>query len=186
MSSTRFAELARSGGGATFLGFSALTSLTALAGAEATREGLSPWYDGLNKPPFQPPAWLFAPVWTVLYGLIAASGSRIYARPPSPARRRALGLWAAQLGLNGLWSWLFFARRRPRAALVDCALLLATAGAYVKVAHGVDRKAAWLFVPYVGWVAFATLLNEEIVRRNPLPDQGFGAGGGARSETPSL
>jgi len=91
----------------------------------------------------------------------------VYESRRAPSRDRALGLWAAQLGLNGLWSWLFFEKRSPRAALVDCALLLATSGAYAKTARHVDKAAAKLFVPYVGWVAFATLLNAAIVRRNP-------------------
>lgn len=172
MSSTLSVPKARLADGVALAGFGLLTGLTALAGGRSTRGGLSRWYEKLNKPPFQPPAWLFAPVWTVLYGLIATSGWRIYRRPSSPRRRRALGLWAAQLGLNGLWSWLFFGKQRPRTALADCALLLGTAVAYLPAAHGVDKTAARLFVPYVGWLSFATLLNEEIVRRNPLPGAG--------------
>lgn len=172
MSSLRSMPRSRSADGAALLGFGLLTSLTALAGRHSTRGGLSPWYEQLNKPPFQPPGWLFAPAWTLLYGLIATSGWRIYRRAHSLGRRRALDLWAAQLGLNGLWSWLFFGKRRPRAALADSALLLGTAVAYVRAAQGVDRTAAKLFMPYVGWLAFATLLNEEIVRRNPLPGAG--------------
>jgi len=171
MRRTRWAD------GAALVGFGLLTSLAAVAGGRSTRGGLSPWYEKLNKPPFQPPAWLFAPVWTFLYGLIALSGWRIYRCSRSPRRERVLGLWAAQLGLNGLWSWLFFGKRRPRAALVDSALLLGTAVAYVGAAHGVDRTAAKLFVPYVGWLSFATLLNEEIVRRNPSPGAGRLAAG---------
>jgi tryptophan-rich sensory protein len=106
-------------------------------------------------------------VWTILYGLIATSGARVYSRPPSPERARTLRLWAAQFGLNTAWSWLFFAQRRPRAALADCAALLATNLAYIKAARAVDSTASRLFIPYAGWVAFATLLNEEVVRRNP-------------------
>lgn len=154
---------------ASLLGFGLLTTLTALAGGQSTRRGLSPWYEQLEKPPFQPPPWLFAPAWTFLYGLIATSGWRVYRSARSPQRRRALRLWFAQLGLNGLWSWLFFGRRRPRAALADSALLLGTSAAYLRAARGVDRTASRLFIPYVGWLAFATLLNEEVVRRNPLP-----------------
>jgi len=177
MPSLRSVKRSRSADVAALLAFGLLTSLTALASGRSTRGGLSPWYEKLNKPPFQPPAWLFAPVWTFLYGLVATSGWRIYRRPRSPQRRRALGLWAAQLGMNGLWSWLFFGKQRPRAALVDCALLLGTATAYLPAARGVDKTAANLFVPYVGWLAFANLLNEEIVRRNPLPGAGRLAAG---------
>ncbi len=154
-------------GGTALFGFALATGLTALASSRSARRPLSPWYAQLDKPPFQPPAWLFAPVWTLLYGLIATSGWRVYRRPQSGQRRRALRLWAAQLGLNGLWSPLFFGWHRPRAALVDSALLLTTAASYAKVARDVDRPAARLFVPYLAWVGFATLLNEEIVRRNP-------------------
>ena len=156
-----------SDGAAALLGFAALTTVTALAGMRSTRKGLSPWYEALRKPAFQPPARVFAPTWTLLYGLIATSGFRVYRKPRSVQRQRALRLWGAQLAFNGVWSWLFFAERRPRAALADCVVLLATAGAYVKVANDVDPLAAKLFVPYVGWLGFATVLNEEIVRLNP-------------------
>lgn len=138
----------------------------ALAGSRATQRGL-PWYCRLNKPPFQPPTWLFAPVWTVLYAAIAISGWRVYRQPRSLLRRRALRLWGAQIGLNGMWSWLFVGGRMTWAALADCLLLSAPAGAYVRVARQIDRSAARLFLPYVAWVGFATRLNQEVVRRNP-------------------
>jgi tryptophan-rich sensory protein len=165
MSSSRRVERAEDR--AALLGFAGITAVAALAGRSATRRGLSPWYEQLRKPPFQPPAQIFAPVWTVLYGAIALSGWRVYRRPKSAERERALRLWATQLGLNGAWSWLFFGRHRPRASLADSALLLVTAAEYAKVARPLDPTAAWLFAPYLGWLAFATLLNEEIVRRNP-------------------
>lgn len=76
-------------------------------------------------------------------------------------------LWWLQLALNGLWPWLFFGMRRPRAALVDSALLLGTSAAFARSVRRVDRRASRLFVPYLGWLAFVTILNGDIVRRNP-------------------
>lgn len=99
--------------------------------------------------------------------MIATSGWRVYRRPRSQARSRALGLWGVQLALNGLWPWLFFGKHRPRAALADSALLLGTSIAYTRITKRVDRNAAKLFVPYVGWLSFLTLINGDIVRRNP-------------------
>jgi len=153
------------------LGAFALATLAAAsAGAPATRRaterGGSSWYRSLARPPFQPPGWVFGPVWTLLYTLIATSGWRAWRGRRTPARRRSLQLWAAQMALNGLWPWLFFGKHRVRAALVDCALLTATSAAYAKTVRPVDRGASNLFAPYLGWLAFATLLNAEILRRN--------------------
>lgn len=148
----------------------AFTGMTALAGAigsVASRDGLGLWYTRLRKPSFQPPREVFGPVWTALYGAIAFSGWRVWKQPPSPRRRVALGLWGVQLALNAAWPWLFFGRRRPRAALVDQVALLGAIGAYSIAARKVDRGAALLMLPYVGWVSFATVLNREIVRLNP-------------------
>jgi translocator protein len=149
------------------IAFGALTAGAAALGTLATRRGMGLWYRLLRKPPFNPPSWVFAPVWTALYGMIATSGYRVWCRQPSPERTGALALWGAQLGLNGAWSWLFFGKHRKVAALVDLGLLVATVGAYTAVASRVDRPAAWLMAPYLGWTSFAGLLNEEIVRRNP-------------------
>lgn len=150
------ATMARTREGAALVGFAGVTAVAAILGGRATRRGRSRWYPRLDKPPFQPPAWIFGPVWTTLYGLIAASGWRVYRRVWAPHRQRALALWGTQLGLNALWPYLFFGKRRPRAALVDSALLLANGVAYVHVARRVDAPAARMFVPYVGWVGFAT------------------------------
>ncbi len=127
------------------------------------------WFRTLRKAPAQPPARVFGPVWTVLYGLIAYSGWRIWNAPDSPARRRALALWAGQLTLNGAWTPLFFGARRPVAALVDVVALDATASAYAATALGVDRPAALALAPYLAWLGFATYLNGAIVARNPRP-----------------
>lgn len=125
----------------------------------------SPWYRALEKPRWQPPPAAFAPVWTALYALTAVSGWRTW-RSRAPGRRRALALWAAQLAVNAAWSPLFFGLRRPRAALVDAALLVPAVAAYADAARRTDRLAAALVLPYLGWTAFALALNADIVRRN--------------------
>lgn len=144
------------------LGAAVLGGLASPASSLRTRV----WFRSLRKPPFQPPAKVFGPVWSTLYPMIALSGYRTFRAPPSIERGRALAWWGTQLGLNGLWSPLFFGWRKPVASLVDSAALLAATGQYVRHARRVDRVAAWMLAPYLGWLAFATVLNAEIVRRN--------------------
>lgn len=123
-----------------------------------------PWYAALAKPAWTPPNWLFGPVWTVLYVLIALSAWLVWRA--QPRRGVPLGLWFAQLGLNTTWSWLFFGLERPGLAAIDIIVLLsviiATAVAFARV----SRPAALLLVPYVLWVAFATALNIAIWQLN--------------------
>ncbi len=147
------------------LSFAALVAGAGALGRIAVPVSRGAWYRALRKPPYQPPPAAFGPVWTVLYTLIAASGYRVW-RSQSPARRRALALWGSQLALNAAWTPLFFGQRRPRAALADAALLVPAIGAYAWTARRVDRAAAWMVTPYLGWAAFALLLNAGIVRRN--------------------
>jgi translocator protein len=144
-------------------GFGALTAGAAVLAAQT---GPGRWYRRLRTPWFQPPSWVFAPVWTGLYGLIAASGYRVWRAPASPERTRALTFWGAQLGLNAAWSWLFFGKQSPGAALVDIGLLRTSIDAYTEAAEKIDPAAHWMMMPYRGWVSFATLLNSEIVRKN--------------------
>lgn len=117
------------------------------------------WYDALAKPPFNPPDAVFAPVWTLLYIAIAVAGWRIWIRRGT---RGAMSVWWLQLGLNFLWSPLFFTLQSPGAALVVILALLASILAFIRLTWGFDRVAALLFVPYAAWVAFATLLNASI------------------------
>lgn len=144
--------------------FGALTLGAALSGKQSNADQL--WFRRLSKPSFQPPAKVFAPVWTVLYGLIAVSGWRVWTAPAGPSRSKALALWGAQLGFNAAWSWLFFRKHQPRSALADNLALLGSIGAYIASTRNVDRPAAWLVAPYLAWVGFANVLNAEIVRRN--------------------
>ena len=120
------------------------------------------WYAGLAKPPFNPPNWVFAPVWTVLYVLIAIAGARTFAR----GLDLAFALWVTQLALNSVWSPVFFRPHRPGLALSVVAALLAAIVAFIVQRWHADNVSALLFVPYAGWVAFATLLNASIVRLN--------------------
>lgn len=117
------------------------------------------WYAELAKPPFNPPNWIFGPVWTILYVLIAVAGWRTFRRD---AGGTAMKLWAAQLALNFLWSPVFFAAHMVGAALAVVVLLFAAIVGFIAATWTVDRPAAWMFVPYAAWVAFATLLNASI------------------------
>lgn len=146
--------------------FAALTLGAAAIGRAAAAGSPGLWYRALRKPPFQPPSWVFGPVWTLLYGLIATSGYRVWKAEPSKARNRALVLWGAQLALNGAWTPLFFGAKRKRAAFVDLLALLGVVAAYAETARKVDKPAAAIVLPYLGWLGFAGLLNEELIRRN--------------------
>lgn len=117
------------------------------------------WYAGLAKPAFNPPAWLFGPVWTVLYVLVAIAGWRVWQRDRAG---RPMMLWWTQLVLNFLWTPVFFAAHQIGLALVVVLLLLAATVGFIAAAWRPDRAAAWLFVPYAAWVAFASALNGSI------------------------
>lgn len=116
------------------------------------------WYDALDKPPFNPPNWIFGPVWTVLYVMIAVAGWRSWERSGTQTR-----LWWLQLALNFAWTPTFFGAQMPGVALVVIAVLLATIVAFIAAARRAgDGVSAFLFLPYAAWVAFATLLNASI------------------------
>lgn len=152
------------------LGFAAATYGVSLIGNLTMRGRGAPdglWFRLLRKPKVQPPSWVFAPVWTGLYAAIAYAGWRLWRAPRSRRRTAALGLWAAQLVLNGAWTPIFFGARRPIIALADIIALDATAAACTVAAAGVDKRAAVAFTPYLGWLGFATVLNATIVSRNP-------------------
>lgn len=142
--------------------FLALVAAAALVG---TQFGPGPWYLALQKPSWTPPNWLFAPVWTLLYGAIAVAGWLVWHSKAISVTKPIL-LWLLQLIFNGLWSWLFFGLRRPDLALIDIIALLVTIGCFIASANPISRVAAWLFVPYALWVGFATALNFAIWQLN--------------------
>jgi benzodiazapine receptor len=137
----------------------------AVAGGIATRIG--PWYHQLVKPSWQPPDWLFGPVWTLIFALIAAAGVRAWWDiPAGSARKTAIVLFAINGALNVLWSVLFFTLRRPDWALIEVAFLWLSILALIVFIAGYSSTGAWLLVPYLVWVSFASLLNWTIVRLN--------------------
>jgi benzodiazapine receptor len=142
----------------------------ALAAFVGTRFPPGAWHQGLVKPSWNPPNWIFAPVWSVLYLAIALAGW-LYSRSVSGPLRLdlVLALWAVQLVLNAAWSWLFFGLHSPGAAFVDILLLLVAIVWFAFAAHRASAAAAWLFVPYALWVSFATALNAAIWYLNRSP-----------------
>jgi tryptophan-rich sensory protein len=122
------------------------------------------WYAGLTKASFNPPNWVFAPVWTILYVLIAIAGWRVWIR--GGFRSTAMKLWLAQIALNFSWTPVFFGAHLTVLGLVIIVATLIVIVAFIAAAWPRDRVAAWLFVPYALWVAFATSLNAAIVALN--------------------
>lgn len=122
-----------------------------------------PWYASLAKPSWTPPNWLFAPVWTVLYLMIAIAGWLVWKKGQTSA---ALPLWGAQLVLNGAWSWIMFGLHRIDLALIEVAFLWLSIASFIVVTWRDNRNAALLFLPYLAWVSFASALNLAIWRLN--------------------
>src|SRR5690606_19345956 len=119
--------------------------------------------DALEKPFFNPPSWVFGPVWTALYVLIAIAGWRIWMIEPAS---RAMRAWFAQMLVNWAWSPVFFLGELLWGALAVIVVMLALIVTFIVLARKIDRIAAWLFVPYLAWVSFATLLNLSIAVLN--------------------
>ena len=121
------------------------------------------WYAGLVKPPFNPPNWIFGPVWTVLYVFIGIVGARAFMDNPSGL---AFRVWCGQLVLNFLWSPLFFGQQMMTAALVVILLMLASIISLIVINSTRDRLSATLLYPYALWVSFASLLNVSLIMLN--------------------
>lgn len=141
--------------------FIALVALVAVFGAQFEP---GEWYSQLHKPDWNPPNWVFGPVWTVLYLGIAVAGWLVWRETHRVGP--ALQLWGLQLIANALWSWLFFGLHRPGVALIDIAILFCLLVSFIIVSRGISVVASGLFVPYALWVGFAAALNGWIWRVN--------------------
>lgn len=128
----------------------------------ATTDSISMWYSTIQKPSFNPPNYLFGPVWTVLYILMGISLYMILQTPKSDMRSKSIVLFAIQLILNLSWSFIFFIAQSPLAALIIIALLWIAIVMMMIYFHKITPKASYLQIPYLLWVSFATVLNAAI------------------------
>jgi benzodiazapine receptor len=149
-----------------FLGWLVLVLLAGGLGALASVEAAS-FYAQLNRPGWAPPAGVFGPVWSLLYVLMAVAAWLVWREPAQPSRAPALGVFVLQLAVNALWSWLFFAWHRGAWALADVLLLVALIAVAIVLFRRVRPLAAWLLLPYLAWVAFASALTWAVWRANP-------------------
>jgi tryptophan-rich sensory protein len=143
--------------------------LMAVAGSSGALFRPGPWYETLRKPGWTPPNWVFAPVWSALYLMIAIAGWLAWRGDPGGA---AVWFWGLQLVLNAVWSWLFFGRRRMDLALVDAVALWFSVAGFIAAASEVSPTAALLFLPYLAWVTVAAALNASVMRLNPAAGRG--------------
>ncbi|WP_262391332.1 TspO/MBR family protein [Nocardiopsis sp. CNR-923] len=138
--------------------------LVAIAGSAAASDA-GALYSSLERPPWAPPPWLFAPVWTVLYGMIGVSAWLVWRRAGWDART-ALLWWWAQLVLNALWTPLFFGARQYGLAFLDICLLLLAVVVTMVLFWRAHRAASLVLAPYALWVAFASALNLNLWMNN--------------------
>ena len=138
-----------------------------LMGGRWTGPEIPRWYRTLAKPSFNPPGWIFAPVWSTLYLLMAIAIWLVLSSPASWARTLGLILFIVQLTLNLAWSWIFFRKHAIGAAAIEVAVLWCTIAATTLVFSQVSATSAWLMAPYWAWVTFASILNATIWRLNP-------------------
>ena len=139
------------------------------AGSVFTSDGVRDWYPTLEKPSFTPPSWVFAPVWTVLYALMGLSlylASERRSEEDENLWRASRALFGIQLGLNVLWSYVFFGRRAPGWALVEISFLWVAIVATTLAFFRISRTAGLLLLPYLLWSSFAVMLNRSIWRLN--------------------
>ena len=140
---------------------------TGLLAGLATASSVSSWYTTLDKPGFTPPNWLFAPVWTALYFIMAIAAYLVWQKGiKAEGVKKALILFLMQLLLNGLWSIFFFGLRSPLLGLVDIIALIIVLTLTIFKFYKINKIAAYLLLPYLLWVLYATALNLAIVLLN--------------------
>lgn len=135
-------------------------------GGLVTADAIPTWYVTLNKPFFNPPNWIFGPVWTLLYAMQAIGLYMIWSSAKKQNKRRAFTLFGIQVALSALWSLLFFGLKMPSLALIEIVVLWVLIYLTIKEFYKVNKRAGRLMVPYLLWVSFASILNLFIVLLN--------------------
>lgn len=141
------------------------TESVGLVAARATAASVRDWYPTLRKPPWTPPNWLFAPVWTIMYALIGI-GAYVVFTSGSDGRVLALSVFGVQLALNAGWSIVFFGLRSVVGGLVEIAFLWSSVAATMLLFFRIEELAGWLIAPYLAWVSFAAALNLRVWQLN--------------------
>lgn len=135
-------------------------------GSLATTPNIPTWYAMLEKPFFNPPNWVFGPVWTLLYLLMGICLYLVWTSKSKRSKRSAFILFGAQLALNTLWSIVFFGLHQPWLAVFVIATLIVTIVMTMRLFFTHSRMACWLLIPYLAWVIFATILNTAVALLN--------------------
>ncbi len=135
-------------------------------GSFFTAPSIGTWYSQLNKPAFNPPDWIFFPVWTILYLLMGISLYLILEKPLNNESKLAIGIFGIQLALNILWTIIFFGLHQPSAAFIEIIILLASILLTILAFYRLSKPAAYLLIPYLFWVCFAAVLNYYIMVLN--------------------
>ena len=146
--------------------FIVICFLAAAIGSWFTAPSVKTWYPTLMKPACTPPAWVFGPVWSTLYVLMATAAWLVWKQRSAADVTVALAVFFTQLALNATWSFVFFGLRRPGLALLEIIVLFAAIIATMATFAHFSRPAFWLMAPYVAWVSYATFLNFGIWRLN--------------------
>jgi tryptophan-rich sensory protein len=149
------------------LAFIVLAQLVGVFGSIYTMPNIETWYAYLEKPDFNPPSWVFGPVWITLYTLMGISAYLVAEKGINTATKLALSIFGFQLAINAIWSFAFFGLQSPVLGLVVIVLLWFSIVEMIILFSKISKTAAYLQVPYLLWVSFATILNFSIFLLNP-------------------
>mmetsp|Transcript_5334 Transcript_5334/g.8258 ORF Transcript_5334/g.8258 Transcript_5334/m.8258 type:complete len:176 (-) Transcript_5334:650-1177(-) len=152
-------SLMTAGSPAALLGWAGLCFASAAIGGVISAKEVKTWYKTLKKPSWNPPDWIFGPVWTVLYGLMSYSAWLVHKAGGFAVQQRPLTWFLVQLGLNSIWTPLFFGAHKVGAAAVEITVLWASIAMTIFEFSHVDKTSSTLLLPYLAWVSFATALN---------------------------
>lgn len=145
----------------------ALPQIAGLSGALFTETGEGSWYQSIQKPEWNPPGWVFGPVWTTLYVLMGIAFYLVWkSEAPAKKKRPALAFWIVQLIFNFLWTIIFFNGHEIFYAFAEIVALWLAILITIFLFARISKPAAWLMVPYISWVSFAALLNYTIFQLN--------------------